>query len=91
MHTPLAYPVPFRVERGAGHVYRIVNVGLETVHGVALTMHGSGVMGASAPATLRSGEALEVSVAGRNLARSAIMVVRWFRADGEEYLWRISF
>ena len=91
MDNLLSYPVPFRVERGAGHVYRIVNVSTESVHGVALTLHGGGVMGASAPSTLRPGEALEVTVAGRNLARSAIMVVRWFRPDGEEYLWRISF
>ena len=91
MDNHLAYPVPFRVERGAGHVYRIVNVGDEAVHGVALTLHGSGVMGASAPSTLHPGEVLEVIVAGRSLARSAIMVVRWFRPDGEEYLWRISF
>jgi hypothetical protein len=91
MQKYLAYPVPFRVERGAGHLYRIVNVGPEIVHGVALTLHGGGVMGASAPSTLRPGEVLEVAVAGRNLARSAIMVVRWFRPDGAEYLWRISF
>lgn len=91
MHNDLAYLVPFRVERGTANLYRIINVGDETVHGVALTLHGSGVMGASAPSTLLPGEVLEVTVAGRNLARSAIMVVRWFRPSGEEYLWRISF
>lgn len=91
MDNNLAYPVPFRVERGAGHVYRIINESSETVHGVALTLHGSGVMGASSPSTLAPGDALEVTVAGRNLARSTILVVRWFRPDGREYLWRIAF
>jgi hypothetical protein len=86
-----AYPVPFRVQRADAPTYRIINVSAEPVHGVALTLHGSGVMGASSPCTLEPLEALEVIVAGRDLARRAIMVVRWFRADGEEYLWRISF
>lgn len=91
MHNLEAYPVPFRVHRDGAPTYRIVNVSAETVHGVAVTLHGAGVMGASSPCTLGPLETLEVIVAGRDLARRAIMVVRWFRADGEEYLWRISF
>jgi len=91
MNNELAYRVPFRVERGAAPVYRIINVSDATVHGVALTLHGGGVMAASAPCRLTPGEALDVTVAGRDLAQSSIMVVRWFRTDGQEYLWRISF
>lgn len=91
MDNDLAYPVPFRVEQRGAHTYLIVNDGTERVHGVALTLHGAGMMGATAPSTLQPGEALEVTVAGRDLSRSTIMVVRWFRPNGVEFLWRISF
>ena len=87
-----AYAVPFVVERETARgMYRLINVGHEAIHGVALTLHGAGLMAANAPARLESLEVLEVSVAGRDLARNSIMVVRWFRPDGIEYLWRVNF
>lgn len=90
--SDLAYRVPFELHRdSAARLYRLVNVSTETVDGVSLTLHGSGLLAASAPATLRPADELEVSLAGRNLARDSILVVRWFRADGVEYLWRASF
>lgn len=57
-----------------------------TVH-----LHGSGVIAANIPRRLRSGDVLEVRIAGYDLARDTILVVRWFRPDGVEYLWRVSF
>ena len=87
----LAYPVPFELERGRGNLYRIRNAGAETLRGITLTLHGAGMMATSVPATLDPGELLEVTVAGRDLARSTILVVRWFRPDDVEYLWRIAF
>jgi hypothetical protein len=90
--TDLAYRVPFELRRDASaRTYLLTNVSAETLDGVALTMHGGGVLGANSPALLRPAEALEVSIAGRNLARNSILVVRWFRPDGVEYLWRVSF
>lgn len=87
-----AYPVPFHVERDAGpRKYLLTNRGSETVDGVTLNLLGAGVMPASTPSTLQPGETLEVVISGRDLARSTILVVRWFRPDGEEYLWRVSF
>ncbi|MET4781789.1 hypothetical protein [Glaciihabitans sp. UYNi722] len=87
-----AYPVPFHVERDAGpRKYLLTNRGSETVDGVTLNLLGAGVMPASAPSTLQPGETLEVVISGRDLARSTILVVRWFRPGGEEYLWRVSF
>ena len=86
-----AYPVPFELERGRGNLCRIHNRGAEILRGVTLTLHGAGMMSTSVPATLAPGEVLEVTVAGRDLARSTILVVRWFRPDDIEYLWRISF
>lgn len=87
-----AYRVPFVLRRDwADRTYRLQNMSNETLDGVSLTLHGGGVLGASVPALLRPAETLEVSIAGRNLARDSILVVRWFRPDGVEYLWRVSF
>ncbi|MDO7881382.1 hypothetical protein [Antiquaquibacter soli] len=91
MVSDFAYRVPLVVHRGAARLYRFTNVSAEVLRGVTLTLHGSGVMGANAPATLRPGETLEVDIAGRTLARDSILVIRWFRPSGEEYLWRVSF
>jgi len=87
----LAYPVPFTLERARGNLHRLKNASSETLRGVTLTLHGAGMMSTSVPATLEPGEVLEVTIAGRDLARSTILVVRWFRPDDVEYLWRISF
>lgn len=87
-----AYPVPFRLDRQPGaNLYRIINEGDERLRGLTLTLHGSGMMSASVPEALDPGEMLEVTVAGKDLARSTILVLRWFRPNGVEYLWRISF
>lgn len=89
---PRAYRVPFHVVRQArSDVYRILNVGGEPVSGVTLTLHGSGVMRATFPSILGPGESLDVTVVGDNLPRDTILVVRWFRGDGVEYVWRVSF
>jgi hypothetical protein len=85
-----AYPVPFVLER-TPPVYRLLNTSREAVHGVAVTIHGARVLAANAPATLQPDEALEVTIAGDRLERGTILVVRWFRVDGVEYLWRASF
>jgi hypothetical protein len=86
-----AYAVPFTLERCPGHRYRLRNAGNEVLRGITLTLHGVGMMSSSVPSTLDPGQSLEVTVAGRDLARSTILVVRWFRPDDVEYLWRISF
>lgn len=87
-----AYAVPFLIDRSpASNEYTFTNIGKEAVEGVALTLHGTGVMSASAPTRLEVGEALVVTIAGRDLARNTILVVRWFRPDGVEYPWRVAF
>ena len=87
-----AYPVPFAVERDAGpRRYVITNAGGERLDGITMSLLGAGVMPASAPAALQPGESLEVLISVRDLARSTVLVVRWFRPDGDEYLWRVSF
>jgi hypothetical protein len=89
---PLAYRVPFLLEREPErHAYRLTNTSAETVHGVAFTLHGSGVMAVSPPRVLRPDHGIEVTIAVRSLAANAILVIRWFRPNGTEYLWRVSF
>lgn len=88
--TESSYLVPWVFERGAGH-YALRNVGREPLGAVTFMLFGSGVMPATTPSTLQAGEALEIMIAGSNLARNTVGVVRWFRPDGREYLWRVSF
>ncbi len=87
-----AYLVPFHLERDAGpRRYLLTNRGREPVDGVTVSLLGPGVMTATAPSTLEAGESLEVFIAARDLARSTVLIVRWFRPSGEEFLWRVSF
>jgi hypothetical protein len=85
-----AYRVPFTLER-TPPAYRFVNSSEEAVHGVAVTIHGPGRLASNAPAKLQPGEALEVTIEGDKLERGTIAVVRWFRPNQIEYLWRVSF
>ena len=87
-----AYRVPFALERLPElNLYRLTNTGGETIVGATLTLHGSGLMAASPPRSLAPEDTIEVLIAGRELALNAILVVRWFRPNGTEYLWRVSF
>jgi hypothetical protein len=82
--------VPWIFERGDGH-YALRNLGRESLTAVTFALYGSGVMPATAPSTLEPGDALEIVISGHDLAKDTIGVVRWFRPNGQEYLWRVSF
>lgn len=91
MTTPCAYPVPLRFDRnGRSRRYELVNVGDESLEAVSLTLHGAGLMSSSAPALLLPGHGVEITIRATDLARSTILVVRWFRPNGMEYLWRVT-
>jgi hypothetical protein len=88
----IAYRVPFELERDpARGLYRLMNTSHETVHGVTFTLHGTGLMAISPPRVLPPEHGIEVTIAGRDRARDGILVIRWFRPNGVEYLWRVSF
>lgn len=90
--TDRPYAVPFRIDRDAGpRRYLLTNTSGEPLDGVALSLLGQGVMPASPPKTLDPGQTLEVLISAKDLARSTVLVVRWFRPTGEEFLWRVSF
>lgn len=86
-----AYAVPLRVDRSEAPRYRLFNVGHERLVGVTLSLLGSGAMPSVAPRALDVGAAIEVVIRGDDLARRTVLVVRWFRPSGDEYLWRVSF
>ncbi|WP_460521296.1 hypothetical protein [Humibacter antri] len=87
----LAYPVPFAFDRSAPPRYRLRNVSLEILTGVRFSLLGAGSMPVQAPITLDPGAVAEIPIHGHDLARSTVLVVRWHRANGDEYLWRASF
>lgn len=90
--APPAYRVPLAVDRSAGpRRYRLVNTGDEPLTGLRITLLGTGLLVPVATHALAPGAALPVSVIGVDLARNGIAVVRWFRPDRSEYLWRFSF
>ncbi len=88
----LPYRVPLEFDRSlAPRRYRIVNVGGEPLRGVTALLSGPGVMTALPPTALAPGAWVDLAIRGQDLARSTVLVVRWIRPDGREYLWRVSF
>lgn len=88
---PNAYAVPLSLNRSQAPHYALKNVGKEPLRAVTLTLLNSGLMLPSGPTTLRSGQTLSFTLRGDDLAHRAVIVVRWFRPSGEQYLWRVSF
>lgn len=90
-HTT-AYSVPFWIDRHhAPRLYRLVNIGDEAVRGLRVTLLGSGLLLPVDAPVLPPGIGVTLSVVGIDLQASSVVVVRWFRPDGDEYLWRFSF
>jgi len=87
-----AYAVPLRVDRlRAPHRYHLVNVSNEELHGLRVSLLGSGVILPISRLRVPPGGRIAVIARGRDLPRTAVLVVRWFRPNGEEFLWRVSF
>jgi hypothetical protein len=88
---PPAYLVPLHIDRTEAPLYRLTNDGVEELRGLALTLLGPGIMLAGIPTRLAPGDSIEFTLRGDDLSRSTIVIVRWFRPWGGEYLWRVSF
>ncbi len=82
-----AYRVPFTLTRQPP-AYRLRNDGDEPVHGVAVIIHGASALAANNPVKLQPGEELEVTIDAQYRTPSSLVVVRWFRPNAVEYLWR---
>jgi hypothetical protein len=90
--TQPAYPVPFIVDRSKAPLrYYLFNRSSETLDGVRLSMLGSGLLLPLSKRRLPPGDTLAFSVRGSDLSRSSVVIVRWFRPNEDEYLWRVSF
>lgn len=87
----VAYAVPFRIDRSGAPRYELANIGSEPLRAITLTLLGSGLMPSAAPRRLLPGQSMSFTVRSDNPARNTIVVVRWFRPSGEQYLWRVSF
>ncbi len=90
---PPAYAVPWRFDRSLGPpLFVLTNNGTEVLHAISLHLLGSGRMLCRAPITMRPGDSARIILHhDEDLARDTVLVVRWFRPDGGEYLWRVSF
>ncbi|KJC65640.1 hypothetical protein [Agreia bicolorata] len=87
-----AYPVPFTIEkRIAPHTLVLTNRSRERLTALSFSLLGTGSLRTSAPLILDPGRQVRLVVTGQELPRRGIVVVRWFRPDGTEYLWRITF
>lgn len=71
--------------------FALQNDGGEVLHAISLHLLGSGSMLRRAPLTMCPGDRIVLSIREDDLARNSVLVVRWFRPDGSEYLWRVSF
>jgi hypothetical protein len=89
--SPIAYPVPFLVDRTDLPRVRLTNASMERLHGITFALLGPGTMPSLAPMAMPAGATITVPVRGDDLARATVLVVRWFRQSGDEYLWRVSF
>ena len=89
---PFAYRVPFVVDRSRAPVrYYLVNRSSETLDSVRLSVLGSGLLLPVSQSRVMPGGLLGFAVRGPNIARNTVVIVRWFRPNGDEYLWRVSF
>jgi hypothetical protein len=91
MNEP-AYRVPWIFTRPTrGNRFYLDNVSSERLTGVTITIFGRGLMPVALPAAVAPGGDLEFAIFGDDLAKDTVGVVRWFRPNGDEYLWRVSF
>jgi len=88
-----AYAVPWDFDRSQGPpLFTLTNAGSEVLHAISLHLLGSGRMLCRAPITMRPGDSMRIVLRhDEDLALDTVIVVRWFRPDGGEYLWRVSF
>jgi hypothetical protein len=91
LQPPTAYPVPLRVDRSRAPHFGLTNVSSEALRGVTLTLLGSGLLLSAPVEGLLPGQTLRFTLRADNPARNTIVVVRWFRPSGVQYLWRVSF
>ncbi|MBC9955159.1 hypothetical protein ICM05_11025 [Leucobacter sp. cx-42] len=91
----VARRVPVRIVCRSAHTIEIENRSDERLRLVRFALAGGGMLGLSLPRSLEPGDRLRVTVRGVGdpdiaSAGDAMLVLRWFQADGEELLWPIA-
>ncbi len=91
-----AVVVPWRLaQRSASGVIEVENTSAMALDAVRFSLAGDGLLGLSLPRTVLPGERLRVVLRGSRAevasgAPDALLVLRWFQADGRELLWPVS-
>lgn len=91
-----AVEVPWRVlSRSSSGVVELEQCGEEPLRAVRTALAGDGLLGLSLPRTVHPGERLRIVLRGVHAdgaltAPDAMLVLRWFYADGREMLWPIA-
>lgn len=86
-----AYRVPWRVDRRRAPWYALLNIGDEPAHAVQLSSLGDGRLLWQPLLRVEPGGQLTFVLRADDPARDCIATLRWFRPNGDEYLWRIAF
>lgn len=91
-----AVEVPWRVvSRSPLGVLEVEHCGSEPLRAVRSALAGAGLLGLTLPRTVHPGERFRIVLRGVYVdgvlaAPDAMLVLRWFQADGRELLWPIA-
>lgn len=86
-----AYRVPWRLDRRRAPRFELRNVGPERLVGFTLAVLGPGTLMWGLPTAIDAGAAVRFTLHAEDPARGTVVLVRWSRPNGDEYLWRVSF
>lgn len=76
--------------RRSENIVEVEHCGESPLHSVRFALAGNGVLGLSLPCTVFPGERVKVAVKEVRDRAGAMLVLRWFEADGTELLWPIA-
>lgn len=88
---PAAYRVPWRIDRSRDPWFTLVNESDETLRAVHLILSGDGRLMWNPLLRVPPGGEVRFVLQADDPARDCVACVRWFRANGDEFLWRIAF
>ena len=86
-----AYRVPWRLDRRRAPRFELRNVSGERLIAFTLATLGPGTLIWGLPTAVEAGAAVRFTLHAEDPARDTVVVVRWSRPNGDEYLWRVSF
>lgn len=86
-----AYAVPWRIQRATGGQWlSVVNVGGERLTFVQFVSSGFGEPVLSLPVHVNPQEGVQVVLTEMTPLPQALLILRWRRPNGEEYVWPVG-